>query len=213
MFKRYVPWGILVAMTSMVAADTIIVQTDLNNMIKSATTALSIIGSFAVMVSVILLTRSHAGKIRKNKLAVESWTLLGCMWVMIIYGLYRFIFAGVRPIAEPTIQYIFNAIVAPGDSTVYALLYFVIASACYRAFRAKNMRSLILLIVGIVFIIGRAPIGQLLYVGMPDLANWILNVPGAAMVKALLLAEVISSFALNIRVLLGQERGWMGRGD
>jgi len=111
------------------------------------------------------------------------------------------------------VQRLFNGIVAPGDSTIYAILAFFIASAAYRAFRARTIEATILLVAGIVVMLGKAPIGELLWGGLPDVSNWILNVINTAGSRVILMSAILAMIALYIRIILGYERGWMGRGD
>ena len=59
-------------------------------------------------------------------------------------------------------HWIFNNIFTPLSSTMFALLAFFVASASYRAFRIRNFEATLLLIAGIILMLGRVPVGELI---------------------------------------------------
>ncbi len=59
-------------------------------------------------------------------------------------------------------SWMFFKIFTPLSSTMFALLAFFVASASYRAFRIRNFEATLLLIAGIILMLGRVPVGQLI---------------------------------------------------
>jgi len=212
--RRYIPWFIVVVLTFYMALDTLVLQPTINSYADTLRAAQTIIGTFAVLISVTLLTRIHARRIMRDPKKIESWVLLICLWVPLIWGLARYAFYGVKPTVEYAIQNIaYNGIVSPGDSTIYAILVFFIASAAYRAFRARSAEAAILLIAGIICMLGNAPIGELIWPGFVPLKDWINQVWVKAEGRVIIISGLLATLALYVRIILGYERGWMGRGE
>ncbi|MCL5039724.1 MAG: hypothetical protein M1299_07900, partial [Firmicutes bacterium] len=84
------------------------------------------------------------------------------------------------------------------------------ASASFRAFRARNVEATILLLAGVLVLLGRAPVGELISGFFPRGADWLMNVPNIAGNRAILIGAAIGTVATGLRLLLGIDRGYLG---
>jgi len=100
----------------------------------------------------------------------------------------------------------------PLDSTMYGLLAFYITSAAFRAFRAKNIESTLMLSAAILVMLGRVPIGMAISNIFPQLANWIMTVPNAAGQRGIIMGATIGVIAVGLKTILGIERSYL-RGE
>ncbi|NOZ86239.1 MAG: hypothetical protein GXP49_08220 [Deltaproteobacteria bacterium] len=105
---------------------------------------------------------------------------------------------------------IFVNVLMPTEATMFSLLAFFIASASFRAFRARNLEATVLLLTAVIVMLGRVPIGRLLWSGMPGVANWLLDYANTAAKRAIMIGVGLGIAATAIKVLFGKERSYMG---
>lgn len=171
---------------------------------------MTIVSAFAVGLASVNLTRVHGRKIRRRG---DDWVysaiLLGSM----------FIYAGFRAYVEinPSNQaaaanyaLIYNYILSPLSSGIWACLAFYVASASYRAFRARSLEATVLLVSAVVVMLGAAPIGAQIWSKFPVIQRWLMNVPNMTGQRGIVIGAAIGSFVTALRVLLGIERGHLG---
>lgn len=110
-------------------------------------------------------------------------------------------------------KWVFDYAFVPLNATMFALLAFYIASAAFRAFRARNLEATVLLLAAILVMIARVPIGENLpLVGerLPQFMNWIMDVPNIAARRAIFIGAALGAVATGLRVILGIERSHLG---
>jgi hypothetical protein len=179
----------------------------------------AIVQAFAIWLGALSLMKFSMLKIRrKQKDWFMSVIIIVGFVVMVAYGAYDG-FAGMH--ASPTYSFrdagthfdwLYQNIYTPLTSTMFALLAFFVASASYRAFRARNLQATLLLIAGILVMIGRVPIGDWLTSFMPahyqasNLATWIMNFPNAAGQRAIMIGIALGTVSTSLRIILGIER-------
>jgi hypothetical protein len=107
--------------------------------------------------------------------------------------------------------WLFNNMQVPMQATVFSLLAFFVASAALRGFRARSFPAFLLLASAVIVMLGRVPIGTKLYFDFPDWSQALLDVPGVAARRAILIGIGLGAVATSLRVILGIERGFFGR--
>lgn len=107
-------------------------------------------------------------------------------------------------------QFIYAHVFAPADATMFALLSFFIASAAFRAFRARNAESSLMLISAIVVMLAVIPLGEWLFPDLPLVKDWILDYPNNAGRRAIFIGAALGGIATGFRVILGLERSHLG---
>jgi hypothetical protein len=110
-----------------------------------------IVSAFALAVGIDSLVMHHV---------LYSTTLLVGFWVTIAWGAFAWWRYGGPFATQSTFLWLFRYIVVPMDATMFSLLAFFIASAAYRAFRARNFSSSLLLLSAGIVMLGRVPFGN-----------------------------------------------------
>ena len=104
----------------------------------------------------------------------------------------------------------------PLGATMFALLACFIASAAFRAFRAKNTEAIILLSTAFIVLVGRTYAGTALTGWMPEalqfdnLTGTIMNVFNLAGNRAITIGIGLGVVSLSLKILLGVDRSYLG---
>jgi hypothetical protein len=118
--------------------------------------------------------------------------------------------------------WIYEYALVPITSTMFALLAFFVASAAFRAFRAKNLEALLLLSTAFIVLLGRTFAGVVLTGWLPEWASglrlenlsvYIMQVFNTAGNRAIIIGIALGVAATSLRILLGVDRSWMGSGE
>lgn len=158
--------------------------------------------------------------------AVLLLSLAGTLFIGLFWrysheaGLMGWLNPSVLPTDEGTwFDFMFQYIYTPLSATMFSLLAFFIASASFRAFRARSIESTLLLVTAFIVMIFRVPLGELIWYHLPVLGNYnigkliedfIMNGFNAAGQRAVLLGASIGLISVSLKIMLGIERSYLG---
>lgn len=103
--------------------------------------------------------------------------------------------------------------------TMFALLAFFIASAAYRAFRAKNLEATLLLGTAFIVLLGQCYAGYYLTKSLENVAPgatipaikvFILQVINTAGQRAIMIGIALGIVATSLKIILGIDRSYLG---
>lgn len=121
-----------------------------------------IVSGFTLILGVDSLLLYHWRKIkRKEKDAPYSIILILTFIIVLAWGIYSGVKHG-NPFAPASsfLRYFYTYMFVPLQATMFSLLAFFIASAAYRAFRARGLNATLLLISAGIVMLGRVPKGE-----------------------------------------------------
>ncbi len=179
----------------------------------------TIVGGFTLLLGVVSITRVNFAAVRARR---ENW----------IYRLITLIsiFAMAIPSLLPSswsplfgrqpgsiYDWLFVTMDMPMMATMFATLSFYIASAAYRAFRARNAEATLLLVTAVLVMLWRVPIGEAflnLFPGhLPTLINtYVMGGINLAVQRGIIIGAALGAAAMSLRIILGIERTYMGKG-
>lgn len=160
---------------------------------------------FGMLLGVISLCMMHTSKIRRK---APKWQYSFFFFAgFIITALAGFI-GGTQK--GGLYMWLFENMQMPMSATMFALLAFYMASAAYKAFRARSAEATVLLVAAIVVMLAQVPLGVKISRYLPDISQWILDVPNLASKRGILLGVGLGSVATTLKILLGIERSYLG---
>ncbi|MHC4414171.1 MAG: hypothetical protein ACYS0G_02685 [Planctomycetota bacterium] len=112
----------------------------------------------------------------------------------------------------------------PLTATMFAMLAFYIASAAFRAFRAKNVEAVLLLGTAFIILLGRTFAGVWLTDWISDkgpvrglrienLSVYIMQVFNTAGSRAIVIGIALGIASTSLKVILGVDRSYLGTGE
>ncbi len=110
----------------------------------------------------------------------------------------------------------------PLTATMFAMLAFYVASAAFRAFRAKNLEATLLLGTAFIILLGRTFAGVWLTAWLPDavsglriekLTVLIMQVFNTAGSRAIMIGIALGIASTSLKVLLGVDRSYLGSAE
>lgn len=166
------------------------------------------ISPFMVLLGIMSLFMVHSTKIKRK---VPNWQYSLIILISLVgTGVVGFIWGT----QEGTpFMWLFKNVQMPMGATMFSLLAFYIASAAYKAFRARSLEATVLLIAAMVVMLGQVPIGIKISRWIPEASDWILNVPNLAAKRGIALGVGLGMTATSLKILLGIERTYLGGGD
>ena len=188
----------------------------------------NIIAAFAFVLGGGNLLRVHLTKVsrRDHEWGYSLVTVAGFLGMLTV-GLFKVGSGGDFQLAlsDPRLVYdwLYKAVFVPCQATMFSLLAFFVASASYRAFRAKTPEATVLLLAAFVVLLGRTPVGVFMtgwmpepwsdYLHIPNLSQWIMSVPNLAGQRTIQIGIALGIISNSLRLILGIERSHLGGGD
>lgn len=229
LWKRHIP--VLIAfLTGVVFALQFYVPHQISqDLLLKANKWMSIIASFVLVLGVISVVQVHYSKVRRQE-AGWGYSLIFFISMLVMTAAGAASEGNVLiPGGDRTVYgFMYDFLWAPLSGTMFATLAFYVASAAFRAFRAKTLSAALLLSFAIVFLFGKVPLGEWIWSSIWGDANvlgwkvgnlgtsieWMMNHINLPARRAIIIGVALGVIATSLKVIFGVERTYMGgRGD
>lgn len=200
--RRILPVAVAVATGTVVLLDLLVEAPVLDPAGAMLVEWVVILAAFALVLGLLNVVAHHLRRVRRQEQGWPYSTLL-------ILAVAVVLFAGLSSARGPQdaiVQFIFQNVQVPLQTSFFALLAFYTAFAAYRAFRIRDMASFLMVAAGVIVLVGQVPAVTDLWGGAPDLRAWVLEIPSTAGARGILLGVALGSIATGFRILLGMDR-------
>lgn len=163
-----------------------------------------VVAVFAMILGILNLIKVNANKLIKLK---PGWWYA----LILISALIFMVIAGwIGGMEEGSwFDFLFKFVYTPLNATMFSLLAFFVASASFRAFRARNIDAGLLLVAAILVMLGRVPLGNLISSYLPLIQSWIMEYPNTAGQRAIMIGAALGVIATSLRIIIGIERSYL----
>lgn len=178
----------------------------------------SIIGGFSLLLGAVSITRVNL-KAVSGKRPGWVYSLITVICVFVV-GLPSMFPSSWSPLLGRNTgsfyDWVFTNVSTPMAGTMFAMLAFYIASAAYRAFRARSAEATLLLLTASIVMLWRVPMGEAFLNGIshhiPAFINtYIMNGINMSVQRGIIVGAALGAASMSLRILLGIERTYMGR--
>ena len=166
-----------------------------------------IVAAFAFVLGMVNILRVHVRRLfERGSGRVYSLVLLFAMVVALALTMIPLLPDNAVTQNLPDLgQALFDYLISPLGASLAALVVFTLVLAALRLLRARRrLGAVIFLVIVVVILLGSTPLTGLGW--LAGVREWIINVPGMAGMRGLLLGVVLGTVITALRVLLGSER-------
>lgn len=206
--------GFLLVLSFFAGSNTIV-----GGLSQNLTVWMTIVGGFTLLLGVVSITRVNWATVKRRR-AGWGYSLLT------ILAIFAMAIPSVLPPSWSTLfgradgsvyDWLFMQLQSPMMSTMFATLAFYIASAAYRAFRARTLEATILLLTATAVMLWRIPMGEAflnsISGAIPEFLNtYIMNGINMAVQRGIIIGAALGAASMSLRIILGIERMYMGKG-
>lgn len=201
--STYLTLGIMFVCLILIALDRAGSVPLLHGLVVTLYEWLLLLASFALLLGIVHLLLTHLRRIQHGR---PDWTY---SLLLVVACSAVFVAGLLQPsgVTSPTVEWIFDALIAPGQATLYAVLFFFMAAAAYQYLRVTHPAGRWMLAGALLVLIAQMPASAaLLPRAYGEWVAWLLQVPVMATVRGAILGSTLALLFFGVRFLLGRSR-------
>lgn len=191
------PTGVAIAVGIVVLADFFFTHPILDALGDAFREWAIILAAFALLLGVMNLLNVHLVRVVRREESGAGYSLVVILTAVIVTTIGLF-----TGLAGAPMIWIFENVYIPLQSTLFALIAFFLAAAAYRALRARNGETLLMLLAALIVFIGQTPLLSF----FSDAKDWVLRFPAEAGVRGIMIGVGLGTLATGLRLLVGLDR-------
>ncbi len=156
-----------------------------------------ILTGFAVLLGLANLAQVHLSRIIRHSEPNTGYSVIVLITAAIVF-LIGLLFG----LPSAPMDWLFNNMYLPLQGAFFALVAFFLATAAYRAMRARSIETTLMFVAALIVLLGQTPLLN----GLTQLKEWILNVPSTAGARGILLGVALGTIATGLRLIVGLDR-------
>lgn len=198
--RREVPAVLTTVVAILVFLSAMLFRLDQMKILSQTDSLRQLMGNMALFLGGINLCRLHINNVKKKR---EHWPF--SMWLLIVFVFFT-VLGLAKGSKDPLYKGLYDALIVPVNASMHSVSAFFLCSAAFKAFRVKNLDSIVLLVSAVWVMLASVPIGELISPNIGIVRDWLLAVPGSAVARAMSNGMFFAGFATTLRIFLGLER-------
>jgi hypothetical protein len=204
--KKSVPILIVFITSLILIAEYFVIPAELKDAVTMLQNWGIILTAFTLGFGAVNMFAFHGKQVSRK--AKGQWPY--SLWLL--FTLVLFTLVGVFTGATSTqYSWLYNSSYFALSATVYSSLGFYMTSGIYRALRAKNAESSLLLIVGVIVLARNAPALAAQFPILVNMDSWLSSVPTTSAQRGIMIGAALGAIALGLRTMIGRETGFLGQ--
>jgi hypothetical protein len=161
-----------------------------------------IVAGFALLLGLFNVLRVHGERIGRRQ---QGWPYSLVLLLAMMIAWVPPVLSPDNPMQKMLNRTVFDYVISPLGASLAALVVFALSLAAFRLLRARrSLGAVFFLLVVALALLGSVPFTGLEW--LADIRDWIVNVPGMAGMRGLLLGVALGTVITALRVFLTSER-------
>jgi hypothetical protein len=161
-----------------------------------------IVAGFALLLGLFNVLRVHGERIGRRQ---RGWPYSLVLLLAMMVAWVPPVLSPNNPMQKMLDRTVFDYVISPLGASLAALVVFTLSLAAFRLLRARrSVGAVFFLLVVALALLGSVPFTGLEW--LADIRDWIINVPGMAGMRGLLLGVALGTVITALRVFLTSER-------